>query len=75
MRHGLRLFTGDGDADDLPPVMENSVSIPLGELLEIIDDARRCNRTWLRDFKYDEVLVSSDLLEVLRAYGAMRPGA
>jgi hypothetical protein len=45
-----------------------SVTIPLGEIFEWLNDAMRSGRTWLQDFKDDEVTISSDLYEVILAY-------
>jgi len=40
----------------------------LTEVLPLLADAVRSNRTWLRDFADDEVNISMDLYEVLLAY-------
>ena len=45
-----------------------TVTVPLGEVLPLLADAVRSNRTWLGDFQDDEVTVSMDLYEVLLAY-------
>jgi len=45
-----------------------TVSVPLGEILPLLADAIRSERTWLRDFAEDEVNISLDLYEVLLAY-------
>jgi len=44
------------------------VSVSLGEILPLLTDAIRSERTWLRDFSEDEVNISLDLYEVLLAY-------
>ena len=46
---------------------ENSVRIPLGEVLPLLADAVASNRTWLTDFADDEIEISSDLNDVLQA--------
>lgn len=71
MRPRLRLFTGDEESYDPTPRM----TITLGELLSILDDASRTQRTWLRDFRQDDVQISEDLYEVLTEYTRLRPGA
>jgi hypothetical protein len=38
------------------------------EILPLLSDAVRSDRTWLRDFAEDEVGISMDLYEVLLAY-------
>jgi hypothetical protein len=51
------------------------VSIRLVELYPLLAQAHRDNYSWLRDFENDEVLVSSDLFEVVRAFANYRPSA
>ena len=58
------------------PSSEQSVRITLGEVLPLLADAVVSNRTWLTDFKDDEISISSDLHDVLLAYRHYRrPGA
>jgi hypothetical protein len=45
-----------------------TVTLPLGEILPMLADAVRNERTWLSDFDDDEVTISSDLYEVILAY-------
>jgi len=45
-----------------------TVTVPLGEIVPLLADAVRSNRTWLRDFEDDEVTISMDFYEVLLAY-------
>ena len=52
-----------------------SVPIRLADLYPLLAQAFRDNYLWLRDFENDEVLVSSDLYEVVRAFSNMRPSA
>ena len=47
---------------------QESVAVPLGEILPLLADAVRSERTWLRDFENDEVTISTDLYEVILAY-------
>lgn len=56
-----------------PDPMEPSVRVTLGELLPLVALAHRKNYVWLQDFLDDEVAVSSDLYEVLRAFRCHRP--
>ena len=46
----------------------DSVSVPLMDVLPLLTDAVRADRTWLRDFADDEIAISMDLYEVLLAY-------
>jgi hypothetical protein len=52
---------------------EPSVHISLGELLPLVAIAHRKNYVWLQDFLDDEVAISTDLYEVLRAFRCHRP--
>jgi hypothetical protein len=47
---------------------ENQVTVSLGEVLPLLADAVRNERTWLRDFEDDEITISTDLYEVILAY-------
>lgn len=49
-----------------------SIRISLSELLPLVTIARRHNYLWLQDFLNDEVCVTPDLYEVLRAFSASR---
>lgn len=73
MRPRLRLFTGDDDG--YTALAEPTVSMTFGELLRIMRDAGRFDRTWLYDFEDDQVQVPEDLYEVLTSYRRLRPGA
>ena len=47
------------------PIASANVHIRLGDLLPLVAVAQRRNYLWLRDFLDDEVMVTSDLYEVL----------
>jgi hypothetical protein len=47
---------------------KDSVTVSLGEVLPLLADAVRNERTWLRDFEDDPITISSDLYEVILAY-------
>jgi hypothetical protein len=70
----LRLFP---QPDDAPreDFHSPSVSIRLSELYPLLAQAVRDNYVWLRDFEDDELLVSHDLYEIVRAFSNMRPSA
>ena len=51
---------------------KETVSVPLGEILPLLADAVRSERTWLTDFEQDEVTISTDLYEVILAYQHFR---
>jgi hypothetical protein len=52
-----------------------SVPIRLVDLYPLLAQAYRDNYVWLRDFEDDELLVSNDLFEVVRAFTNCRPSA
>jgi hypothetical protein len=70
----LRVYPTSPDADE-PVLMDPSVRVRLGDLLPLIALAQRRNYLWLQDFLDDEVAVTSDLYEVLRAFKYQRPSA
>jgi hypothetical protein len=45
-----------------------TVTVPLLEILPLLADAVQSNRTWLGDFRNDEITISMDLYEVVLAY-------
>jgi hypothetical protein len=47
---------------------KDEVTVSLGEILPLLADAVRNERTWLRDFEEDSVTISTDLYEVILAY-------
>ena len=77
----LRVYTGpETDQQNASSLLDrpadNSVRITLGDVLPLLADAFVSNRTWLSDFKDDEISISPDLHDVLQAYRHFRrPGA
>ena len=70
----LRVFPPpEGEVRDDPP--GPAVSIRLVDLYPLLAQAYRDNYVWLRDFEEDQLLVSSDLFEVVRAFADCRPSA
>lgn len=74
MRPRLRVFIGE-DEQCHTDFHAPDVTLSLEELTEILQDAVRCDRTWLRDFRDEPVKISADLYEVLTAYSQLRPSA
>ena len=69
----LRVYqTHETTAETRP---EPTVRISLGDLLPLVALAQRHNYLWLQDFLDDEVYVTEDLYEVLRAFRSYRPSA
>ncbi len=70
----LRVYPATEDApypESPPPI----VRVRLGDLLPLVALAHRHNYLWLQDFLDDEVAITSDLYEVLRAFQCYRPSA
>jgi hypothetical protein len=73
-RH-LRVYYGPQEGPGASAVGETAqdrVTVPLGEVLPLLADAVRSQRTWLRDFEDDEITISTDLYEVILAYQHFR---
>jgi hypothetical protein len=69
----LRVYSAQ-DADDTDR-QAATVHVSLGELLPLVALAQRNNYLWLQDFLDDEVCITADLYEVLRAFRCYRPSA
>ncbi len=63
--------------DDEAPASAHGPAIPirLADLYPLLAQAYRDHYVWLRDFEEDELLVSPDLFEVVRAFAGCRPSA
>lgn len=70
----LRVYPSSQDPlrRDLPMP---SVGVRFGDLLPLVALAQKRNYLWLQDFLDDEVRITSDLYEVLRAFRSYRPSA
>ncbi len=70
----LRVFPSSREAprEDLAAP---TVGIRLRDLLPLMALAQRKNYLWLQDFLDDEVRITGDLYEVLRAFRTCRPSA
>ena len=64
----VRLFAPGGNEINPAP----KVTVSVGDLVPLLIDAWQTDRTWLQDFRQDEVAVSEDLYEVLLAYHQIR---
>ncbi|MBN1911059.1 MAG: hypothetical protein JW818_15035 [Pirellulales bacterium] len=69
----LRIYHGPGGETGGVDVTtatsaRDSVTVPLMDILPLLGDAVRSERTWLRDFEDDEITISMDLYEVILAY-------
>lgn len=70
----LRVFP-QPDGEPVEELHDPSVPIRLSELYPLLAQAQRDNYLWLRDFEDEDLLVSRDLYEVVRAFSNMRPSA
>jgi hypothetical protein len=70
----LRVYPSSAETEfsELPAP---TIGVRLGELLPLIALAQRRNYLWLQDFLDDEVRITADLYEVLRAFRTYRPSA
>lgn len=63
----LRLFPADEASYDGAPATKTT-AVRLKELFPLLARAHRDGNVWLRDFESDEIRVSSDLYQVIRAF-------
>ena len=63
----LRVYpeTSKTQTQDRP---EPTIRVSLGDLLPLLSMAKKNNNLWLQDFLDDEVSITSDLYEILRAF-------
>ena len=73
----LRVYYGpESQATIATEPQDNQVQVTLGEILPLLADAVRSQRTWLDDFANDPVTISTDLYEIILAYQhCRRPSA
>lgn len=74
-RSHLRIYYGPADEQatfSTTTESKREVTLSVGEVLPLLADAVRNERTWLRDFNNDEITISTDLYEVLLAYQHFR---
>ena len=69
----LRVFPHPEEEQDNGDVP--AIPIRLSDLYPLLAQAYRDDYIWLRDFEDDELLVSNDLYEVVRAFSNCRPSA
>ncbi len=75
VRSHLRVYHGPVETAPVKSKTEPKgevVSVSLGEILPMLADAVRSDRTWLHDFADDQVTISTDLYEVILAYQHFR---
>ena len=67
----LRVYPDSLDADDFES-QDPTIRVRLADLLPLLAVAKKNNYLWLQDFLDDEVTVTPDLYDVLRAFEANR---
>jgi len=70
----LRVFPRPEEETQAEP-LDPAIPIRLADLYPLLAQAYRDNYVWLRDFEDDQLLVSPDLFEVVRAFADCRPSA
>jgi hypothetical protein len=72
----LRVFPHNEETVVTPKTdQEATVPVRLHELLSVLRQATKANYVWLRDFQDDEVRVTPDFFDVIRAFSSLRPSA
>ncbi len=71
----LRLFPHPDEDTLSNDAHEPSVPVRFADLYPLLAQAYRDNYVWLRDFEDEEILVTQDLFEVVRAFSYSRPSA
>jgi len=74
MSSHLRVYPSSTEDPDFE-TPDPSVRVRLGDLLPLVAMAHRNNYLWLQDFLDDEVQITADLYEILRAFRCYRPSA
>ena len=67
----LKLFDPEDRVADRPKMKR----IRLKQIVRVLFDAAKADRTWLSDFAEDEIKISADLYETLMLYHRLRPSA
>jgi hypothetical protein len=70
----LRVYSSGPEQQDAEG-QPATVRVSLGDLLPLVALAHRQNYLWLQDFLDDQVVITEDLFEVLRAFRCTRPSA
>lgn len=68
----LRIYHGPEEHAVAEPLSagpsQNQITVSLHEILPTLVDAVQRNRGWIHDFDDDNVMISTDLYEVILAY-------
>ncbi len=67
----LKLYDPENRVAEAPRMKR----VRLKQIINVLAEAAKSDRTWLSDFADDEVKISADLYEVLTLYRRLRPSA
>ena len=71
----LRVFPHTEEEPPRPTEQEATVPVRVSDLISVLRQAIKANYVWLRDFQDDEVRVTQDFYDVIRAFSSLRPSA
>ena len=71
----LRVYPSSMEEAPCSELTAATVRVRFGDLLPLVALAQKKNYLWLQDFQDDEVRITSDLYDVLRAFCSYRPSA
>ena len=71
----LRVFPYTNEESTVCERQEASISVRLGELFPVLAHALQADYAWLRDFEDDEIHLTPDFYDVVRAFSGVRPSA
>ena len=71
----LRVFPGCEEQGPQTGEQQATVSVRLGELYPVLRQALDADYVWFRDFHDDEIRVTQDFYDVVRAFSSVRPSA
>ena len=67
----LKLYDPENRVTEAPRMKR----VRLKQIISVLAEAAKSDRTWLSDFADDEIKISADLYEVLSLYRRLRPSA
>lgn len=71
----LRVFPSGGPIFESDDPQAAAISVKLADLYPLLAQAHQDNYVWLRDLEDEEILISEDLHEIVRAFADCRPSA
>lgn len=75
----LKIYLGSKDQFDVDSKSDRSpdhqITVKFRSVVDSLVDAIQSDRTWLNDFRDDDIVISKDLHEVLVAYENLRRSA